>query len=61
MSLQNQILKGEGKNLEFKAELPSSNKLANSILAFSNTVAVNLLSGLIMWETLGLGHDVNIF
>ncbi|MFO7523822.1 MAG: helix-turn-helix domain-containing protein [Ignavibacteriaceae bacterium] len=62
MSLQNAIQNGEGKNLEFKVELPKSNTLAKTIIAFSNTGGGKLIIGVNdQGEIIGLEPDVNIF
>ncbi len=62
MSLKNAIQNGEGKNLEFKVQLPNSNALAKTIVAFSNTGGGRLVIGVNdKGETVGLEPDVNIF
>jgi len=43
MSLKNAIQNGEGKNLEFKVQLPNSNALAKTIVLFLTQEAVSLL------------------
>lgn len=45
MSLQKSIQNGEGKTIEFKVELPNSNTLAKTIIAFSNTAGGKLIIG----------------
>src|SRR6056297_2660713 len=62
MSLQKSIQNGEGKTIEFKVELPNSNTLAKSIIAFSNTGGGKLIIGVNdQGEIIGLEPDVNIF
>lgn len=62
MSLQKSIQNGEGKTIEFKVELPNSNTLAKTIIAFSNTGGGKLIIGVNdQGEIIGLEHDVNIF
>jgi ATP-dependent DNA helicase RecG len=61
MSLQKLIKDGEGKTIEFKAELPNSNTLAKTIIAFSNTGGGKLIVGVNdQGEIIGLEPDVNI-
>ena len=45
MTIIDQIKKGEGKNLEFKEALPSSEQLAKSIIAFGNMGGGKLFLG----------------
>ncbi len=62
MSLLKAIQSGEGKNLEFKVELPSSNTLAKTVIAFSNTGGGKLIIGVNdQGEIVGLKPDVDIF
>ena len=62
MSLQNAIQNGEGKNLEYKVELPKSSTLAKTIIAFSNTGGGKLIIGVNdQGEIIGLNPDINIF
>lgn len=62
MSLQKSIQDGEGKTIEFKVELPNSNTLAKTIIAFSNTGGGKLIVGVNdQGEIIGLEPDVNIF
>lgn len=62
MSLKNAIQNGEGKNLEFKVQLPNSNALAKTIVAFSNAGGGKLIIGVNdQGEMIGLEPEVNIF
>jgi len=62
MGLQNAIRNGEGKTLEFKVELPKSDTLAKTIIAFSNTGGGKLIIGVNdQGEIVGLKPDVDIF
>jgi ATP-dependent DNA helicase RecG len=62
MSLQKTIQDGEGKTIEFKIELPNSNTLAKTIIAFSNTGGGKLIIGVNdQGGIVGLEPDVNIF
>ncbi|MBK5252186.1 MAG: ATP-binding protein [Peptostreptococcaceae bacterium] len=62
MSLLNAIQNGEGKNIEFKVEIPNSVTLAKTIIAFSNTGGGKLIIGVNnQGEIVGLKPDVNIF
>ncbi|SHF21914.1 ATP-binding protein [Alkalibacter saccharofermentans] len=62
MSLQKSIQDGEGKTIEFKVELPNSNTLAKTIIAFSNTGGGKLIIGVNdQGEIIGLEPDENIF
>ena len=62
MSLLKSIQDGEGKTVEFKVELPNSNTLAKTIIAFSNTGGGKLIIGVNdQGEIIGLEPDVNIF
>jgi ATP-dependent DNA helicase RecG len=62
MSLQKSIQNGEGKTIEFKVELPNSNTLAKTIIAFSNIGGGKLIIGVNdQGEIIGLKPDVNIF
>jgi len=62
MSLQKSIKDGEGKTIEFKAELPNSHALAKTIIAFSNTGGGKLIIGVNDQGTIiGLKPDENIF
>ena len=62
MSLLQAIQNGEGKTIEFKVELPNSNTLAKTIIAFSNTGGGKLIIGVNdQGEIIGLEPDVNIF
>lgn len=62
MSLQKTIQDGEGKTVEFKIELPNSNTLAKTIIAFSNTGGGKLIIGVNdQGGIVGLEPDVNIF
>lgn len=62
MSLQKSIQDGEGKTIEFKAELPNSNTLAKTIIAFSNTGGGKLIIGVNdQGKIIGLKPDENIF
>jgi len=62
MSLLKSIQDGEGKTIEFKIELPNSNTLAKTIIAFSNTGGGKLIIGVNnQGEIIGLDSDVNIF
>jgi hypothetical protein len=45
MSLLNAIQSGEGKNVEFKEELPVSQAIAKTVIAFSNTAGGKLIIG----------------
>lgn len=45
MSLFNAIQSGEGKNVEFKEELPSSQAIAKTVIAFSNIGGGKLIIG----------------
>ncbi len=45
MTILEQIAKGEGKVVEFKEQLPSSDQLAKTIVAFSNTAGGKILLG----------------
>jgi ATP-dependent DNA helicase RecG len=60
--LQSAIEKGEGKNVEYKIELPKSNTLAKTIIAFSNTGGGKLIIGVNdQGEVIGLDSELNIF
>src|SRR5665648_147013 len=62
MSLKNAIQNGESKNLEFKVQLPNSNALAKTIVAFSNAGGGKLIIGVNdQGEMIGLKPEVNIF
>ena len=62
MSLQKSIQDGEGKTIEFKAELPNSNTLAKTIIAFSNTGGGKLIIGVNdQGKIIGLAPEENIF
>lgn len=62
MSLLNAIQNGEGKNIEFKVELPKSNALAKTIIAFSNTGGGKLIIGVNdQGNIIGLDPNLNIF
>lgn len=62
MSLINAIQNGESKNLEFKVELPSSQALAKTIIAFSNTGGGKLIIGINdKGKVIGLNPKANIF
>ena len=62
MSLQKAIEKGEGKNLEFKVELPSGNTLAKTIIAFSNTGGGKVIIGVNnRGKIVGLKPETEIF
>jgi len=62
MSLLKSIQDGEGKTIEFKIELPNSNTLAKTIIAFSNTGGGKLIIGVNnQGEIIGLDADINIF
>jgi len=62
VNLLNAIESGEGKNIEFKAELPNSNALAKTVIAFSNTGGGKLIIGVNdQGKILGLKTDVDIF
>ena len=37
MGILTQLSKGEGKTIEFKAELPLSDQIAKTVVAFANT------------------------
>ena len=37
MGILTQLSKGEGKTVEFKAELPLSDQIAKTVVAFANT------------------------
>src|SRR6056297_1297403 len=61
MSLLNAIQDGEGKNVEFKEELPSSQAIAKTVIAFSNTAGGKLIIGVNdQGEVTGLKSDVDI-
>ena len=45
MTILEQIARGEGKTLEFKAAIPTSERLAKSIIAFANTGGGKILIG----------------
>ena len=45
MTILEQIARGEGKTLEFKAAIPTSDRLAKSIIAFANTGGGKILIG----------------
>lgn len=62
MSLLKDIQSGEGKNLEFKVELPNSNTLAKTVTAFSNIGGGKLIIGVNnQGEIVGLNPDLDIF
>lgn len=62
MSLKKDIENGESKNIEFKIELPSSNILAKTVIAFSNTGGGKLIIGISdKGEIIGLKESVDIF
>jgi len=62
MSLQKSIRNGEGKTIDFKVEIPNSNTLAKTIIAFSNTAGGKLIIGVDnQGEIIGLEPNVNIF
>ncbi|NMB96962.1 MAG: ATP-dependent DNA helicase [Clostridiaceae bacterium] len=61
MSLFNAIQGGEGKNVEFKEELPSSQAIAKTVIAFSNTAGGKLIIGVSnQGEVTGLQPNVDI-
>ncbi len=61
MSLLNAIQGGEGKSVEFKEELPSSQAIAKTVIAFSNTAGGKLIIGVNdQGEVTGLKPDVDI-
>ena len=45
LDIEKNISKGEGKTLEFKAQLPKGNSLAKSIIAFSNIAGGKIIIG----------------
>ncbi|MEN1760737.1 ATP-binding protein [Anoxynatronum sibiricum] len=62
MSLLNAIQSGEGKNIEFKEELPGSQAIAKTVIAFSNTAGGKLIIGVTdQGNVTGLKSDVDIF
>ncbi len=62
MSLLNAIQNGEGKNIEFKVELPNSNTLVKTVIAFSNTGGGKLIIGVNdQGKIVGLKPNVDIF
>ncbi len=62
MSLLNAIQNGEGKNIEFKVELPNSNTLVKTVIAFSNTGGGKLIIGVNdQGKIVGLKPDMDIF
>ena len=62
MSLLNAIQSGEGKNVEFKEELPGSQAIAKTVIAFSNTAGGKLIIGVNdQGNVTGLKSDVDIF
>jgi ATP-dependent DNA helicase RecG len=61
MSLFNAVQGGEGKNVEFKEELPSSQAIAKTVIAFSNTAGGKLIIGVNdQGEVTGLKPNVDI-
>lgn len=61
MSLKKSIKDGEGKTIEFKAELPNSTTLVKTIIAFSNTGGGKLIiGGNDQGKIIGLKPDENI-
>lgn len=61
MSLFNAIQVGEGKNVEFKEELPSSQAIAKTVIAFSNTGGGKLIIGVNdQGKVTGLKPEVDI-
>ena len=61
MSLFNVIQGGEGKNLEFKEALPSSQLIGKTVIAFSNTAGGKLVIGVTdQGEVAGLDPDIDI-
>ncbi len=61
MSLFNAIQSGEGKTVEFKEELPSSQAIAKTVIAFSNTAGGKLIIGVnAQGAVTGLEPDVDI-
>ena len=61
MNLLDEIIKGENKILEFKEQLPSSEKLAKTIISFSNTSGGRVLIGVNKYgEIIGI-NDIDIF
>ncbi|MDD4200786.1 MAG: putative DNA binding domain-containing protein [Eubacteriales bacterium] len=61
-SLLNLIYSGEGKNLEFKAELPKGNSIAKTVVAFSNTGGGKIIIGVNdKGDIVGLKSDRNVF
>lgn len=62
MSLFNAIQGGEGKSVEFKEELPSSQAIGKTVIAFSNTAGGKLIIGVNdQGKVTGLKPDVDIF
>jgi len=62
MSLFNAIQGGEGKNVEFKEELPSSQAIAKTVIAFSNTGGGKIIIGVDdQGKVIGLKPDIDIF
>lgn len=62
MSLLNAIQSGEGKNIEFKEDLPGSQAIAKTVIAFSNTAGGKLIIGVNdQGNVTGLKSDVDIF
>jgi len=62
MSLLNAIQSGEGKNVEFKEDLPGSQAIAKTVIAFSNTAGGKLIIGVNdQGNVTGLKSDVDIF
>jgi len=61
VSLIKAIQRGEGKSLEFKEELPTSNTLTKTIIAFSNTGGGKLIIGINnQGEVIGLKPGIDI-
>lgn len=62
MDLLKAIQLGENKNLEFKAEMPSSQAIAKSVVAFSNTAGGKIIIGINDQGVIaGLKSDVDVF
>ncbi len=61
MSLFNAIKGGEGKNVEFKEEIPSGQAIAKTVVAFANTAGGKLIIGVNnLGEVIGLKPDFDI-
>ena len=45
MGILTQLSKGEGKTVEFKAELPLSDQIAKTVVAFANTAGGKIFIG----------------